>query len=481
LAEIVHADLVAVFELVGHAFLLAAAQANGQRVGLPNSAHEVVRFPAVLAALDERRTVVASGGHSDRPIHHGLVDLPESHASLLVPLYVGRDPIGVISLARVSTVPFGAAEVSIADAFSRPLALALSSNRRASALERDRGLFQEYNRRLRSELGADEAACDAMEANESAVMRDLVVRAKQLAVAGVPVLVQGERGSGKLALARAIHAWSPRARAPFLRLNCASLPASLLEAELFGDAGVDLVDARPGSLLAANGGTLLLEQLTELPASAQARLVRVLHEGVFHIAGRAAPVPVDVRIIATTPRELSASTIPGLLREDLYRRLFPVTVPPLRSRVDDIVALAERHFAQISLRTGNGPWEQSRAVRVGLESYPWPGNVRELFNAVERAALTRPAGAVNLSDFGLALPTTGYPPESGVTESATLPTFVDNERQYFERVLTVTSGKLHGADGAAAIVGLKPTTLQSRLKKLGIEPRQWKRRLRDGA
>ncbi len=423
--------------------------------------------PGLRKALDERRVVVLhpAGGN----------DFGGEEASLLcVPLFAGQHSLGVITLERRGHAPFSEQDGSFARAHAKVVALTMVVARQARLLERQGRLLEEGNRLLRIELGADQLACGRVEVSRSPLMKDVVVRAKQLALTNVPVLVMGERGSGKELLAQAIHAWSPRAHAPLVKVSCSALPARLFESELFGSPSSS---QGMGRLLIANGGTLLLDEISEMPLDAQLQMVRVLRDGTFSTPGVPGSHRVDLRVIASTNVDLSALVEQGRFREDLYHRLavFPLNVPPLRERPEDLAPLAERHLADISLRSGRGPWELSDSAIAALERYSWPGNVRELINGLERGAIVRPSGILSVADLGLAGFVEQEPPPASVSREA-FPSFVENERVYFERALTLTGGKLHGGDGAASLVGLKPTTLQSRLKKLGIEPRRWKRR-----
>jgi formate hydrogenlyase transcriptional activator len=280
----------------------------------------------------------------------------------------------------------------------------------------------------------------------------------------VTVLVRGESGVGKDVVARRIHALSPRASRPLLAVNCAAIPDDLVESVLFGHergAFTGAVARHLGYFERAHGGTLQLDEVGDLSLRAQARLLRVLQSGEFERVGGAAPLRADVRVIAATNRDLAAMVDAGTFRLDLYHRLRAVelVVPPLRERPEDVLPLA-LHFSERFARDhGVDPHRFTDAEVAGLRAYPWPGNVRELEFAVERAMV--------LSDAGLWMEPRAAAPVSARADDA-VATLDDATREHIERALRATEGRIYGADGAARLLGVKPTTLQSRMKKLGV-------------
>jgi transcriptional regulator with GAF, ATPase, and Fis domain len=224
--------------------------------------------------------------------------------------------------------------------------------------------------------------------------------------------------------------------------------------------------ARPGRFLTANGGTLLLDEIGDLPLEAQAKLLRVLQSGTFEAVGSDQTVRVDVRMLAATHVDLEAAVRAGRFREDLFYRLevFPLEIPSLRDRSEDIPALARQVLDELAAGSGRGPWTLPQDTLALLSSRTWPGNVRQLRNALERATILRMSGALRPEDFQLrgeaALPAPRLEAPATLDEVA---------RAHIAAVLRHTQGRLYGPDGAAAILGLKPSTLQSRMKKLGIE------------
>jgi transcriptional regulator with GAF, ATPase, and Fis domain len=287
----------------------------------------------------------------------------------------------------------------------------------------------------------------------------------------LPVLLLGETGTGKEVIAHAIHAWSPRVDAPFVKLNCSSIPENLVESELFGHVKGAFSGAerqRPGRFVTANGGTLLLDEIGDMPLAAQAKLLRVLEHGTFEPVGSDSSVKVDVRVVAATHVDLEEAVKAGRFREDLYYRLavFPLAVPPLRERTSDILEIAHGFLDREHLRTRRGPWTLSASACADLVQGRWAGNVRELINALERATLLQPVGTLEPHHLGLR--TSGPSVRRSSAPPAPALSWQQNERAYLTEILRQAQGKLYGPQGAAAIAHLKPTTLRSKLVKHGL-------------
>lgn len=302
---------------------------------------------------------------------------------------------------------------------------------------------------------------------------ELVAR---VAPSPVPVLVEGESGTGKELLARALHSSSDRASDRFVAENCAALPDSLLESELFGHergAFTGAETASMGLFERADGGTLFLDEVGEIPIDLQGKLLRALQEGQFSRVGEDDEISVDVRVVAATNRDLRKEVDEGRFREDLYYRLtvFPIDVPPLRERLDDVPDLA-RHFlalsAQSILGEGHGLRLTSEHV-AALKAYDWPGNVRELQNVIERGVITSRDGALQIE-----VPNVRHRPKDSVAAVEERRLYSDAELKELERsnlqaVLDHARWKISGAGGAAEFLGVRPATLSSRLKAMGIE------------
>jgi len=283
-------------------------------------------------------------------------------------------------------------------------------------------------------------------------------------------LIQGETGTGKELLARAIHRLSPRRERTFIKLNCAAIPAGLLESELFGHekgAFTGAIARKMGRLELAHEGTLFLDEVGEMPLDLQPKLLRALQEREFERLGGTRPISVNVRLIAATNRDLAQMVQEKQFRSDLYYRLkvFPVFCPPLRERLSDIPVLVRHFVSTHSRRMGKMIETIPDETMDALIRWPWPGNIRELENFLERAViLTRGHELyVPLAELETKM--------EDAIESAALssPTLHAAERDHILRVLRETNGQIGGEDGAAARLGLKRTTLNSKIKKLGIE------------
>jgi transcriptional regulator with GAF, ATPase, and Fis domain len=467
-------DLAAVFRLEGDT---ARVIATAGRLAGPHVRRHVLRlqrFPSIRRALESRRPLPLEQHHhasEEGDPYDGVIDLPHGHACMVVPLFAGEQNLGLITLDRRVCGPYGPEVVELAGVYGQIMSLTLYVADLALLLERYRNQVNEHNRLLMEESGGADEAVSWLEASLDPSMVELVRYARQVAGSSLPVLVLGETGTGKEVVAHAIHAWSPRVEAPFVKLNCSSIPENLVESELFGHvrgafSGADR--QRPGRFVTANGGTLLLDEIGDMPLAAQAKLLRVLEHGTFEPVGSDASVKVDVRVVAATHVDLEEAVRAGRFREDLYYRLavFPLTVPPLRERPGDILLIASGFLEREHLRTRRGPWTLGEAACEALSQARWAGNVRELINALERATLLQPVGLIE--PHHLALRNGAQPTRYAPSPRAPRRSWEQNERDYLVDILRQAEGKLYGRDGAAAIAQLKPTTLRSKLVKHGL-------------
>ncbi len=317
---------------------------------------------------------------------------------------------------------------------------------------------------------------------KSPVVNHLIQQIELVAATDANVLVTGESGTGKELIARAIHASSRRADRPLIRVNCAAVPRELFESEFFGHrkgAFTGAVSNRVGRFELADGGTLFLDEVGEIPLELQSKLLRVLQDRQFEAVGDNRTKAVDVRVIAATNRDLRAMVEQGTFREDLYFRLnvFPIRSVPLRERIDDIPLLAS-HFLKRASQAFNKPDVRMPLAQVELlKQYAWPGNIRELQNVIERQTIVAREGRISFEEV---LAAAGQAPRTSsmsVLPEAEPTADEDWQRQMKRNVigvLTRTAGKVSGEGGAAQLLGLKPTTLASRLKKWGIDPRHYK-------
>jgi PAS domain S-box-containing protein len=308
----------------------------------------------------------------------------------------------------------------------------------------------------------------------SSALLHVLAEVRQVAPADTAVLILGETGTGKELFARAIHEASRRKGKPLVKVNCAAIPAALMESEFFGHergAFTGATARRDGRFTLADGGTLFLDEVGELPLELQGKLLRVLQEGEFEPVGSSRTRKVDVRVVAATNRDLRQAVTDGKFREDLYYRLsvFPLTLPPLRERGKDVALLAESFARQFAARTGQRLAPIGPDAVARLREYAWPGNVRELQNVIERAVITAREGRLNL-DRALPVTVTGgtghpIPDLQGVLTARDLARL---ERENLRRALEATRWQIAGDSGAAKLLGLAPSTLASRIKALRI-------------
>jgi formate hydrogenlyase transcriptional activator len=356
-------------------------------------------------------------------------------------------------------------------------------------VERLKNRLQDENAYLKEELR--EQHPDIV--GESPRLRDALRRLAMVAPTDATVLISGETGTGKELIARAIHEASRRRDRPLVKLNCAAISAGLVESELFGHvkgAFTGASDRRVGRFELADGGTLFLDEVSELPLDTQVKLLRVLQEQEFEPVGSSKTVRVDVRVVAATNRDLPAEVAAGRFRADLYYRLnvFPLEIPPLRERREDIPALADAFLSRAARRVGKVFRRVSPAALEKLVRHDWPGNVRDLQNTIERAAIMSDGAELviefelNRARMGAAAaqaaparepavspppPSSDTPPspEAGAGEMLTLE---ETERRHVLAVLRQVRGVIEGPRGAAKLLDMKPSTLRFRIRKLGI-------------
>jgi formate hydrogenlyase transcriptional activator len=299
----------------------------------------------------------------------------------------------------------------------------------------------------------------------SAALESVLQQVEQVAPTDSTVLIQGETGTGKELIARAVHNLSARCGRPFVKLNCAAIPFDLLESELFGHergAFTGAIAQKIGRFEMADKGTLFLDEVGDIPAGLQPKLLRVLQEQEFERLGSTRTQQVNIRLVAATNRNLAEMVKRGAYRSDLYYRLnvFPVPVPALRERREDIPALVE-HFVEVYARRMDKRIEEiSAETMAALISYPWPGNIRELQNFIERSVIMSSGGVLQAP-----LATLNAPAEAASLEPITLE---DVEREHIRKILEQTRWVVAGPNGAAARLGIKRSTLYFRMQKLGI-------------
>ncbi len=350
-------------------------------------------------------------------------------------------------------------------------------------------LRRDHERRLRASLAEVEALRERLQSEneylrqgrlaaegfedlvgESAALRNVLFQAEQVAPTDSTVLLLGETGTGKELIANAIHARSGRRARTLVRVNCAALPPTLIESELFGHekgAFTGAVSRKVGRFELADRGTLFLDEIGELPFDLQAKLLRVLQEGEFERVGSSVPQKVDVRLIAASNRDLAAAARDGTFRPDLYYRLrvFPIELVPLRARKEDIPVLVWHFLGELSAAIGRKIERVPAATMDRLVAYDWPGNIRELRNVLERAVILSPGSTLLLEELGESAQVAG----AAIADGSGLRTLEGVEREHILRALESCDWRVRGKDNAASRLGLNASTLYSRMKKLGIQ------------
>jgi formate hydrogenlyase transcriptional activator len=340
-------------------------------------------------------------------------------------------------------------------------------------LKRAKEQAKNENAALRDEISS--ASMFEEIVGSSAPIRTVLQQVARVAPTDSTVLITGDTGTGKELVARAIHKRSARSARPFVAVNCAAVPASLIASELFGHergAFTGALQRRQGKFELADGGTLFLDEVGELPADTQVVLLRVLQEREFERVGGSRPIRIDVRVIAATNRDLHTAIAERAFRSDLFYRLnvFPVEIPPLQERPTDIPILVEYFVHRLSKRAGKKITGVSSKTLELLQSYPWPGNIRELQNVIERAVIVSDGELLTVDSRWLAGRTTPSPASTQPLGDA----LGDRERSMIEGALAETKGRVSGPSGAAAKLGLPRSTLESKIRSLGLNKNRFK-------
>jgi formate hydrogenlyase transcriptional activator len=462
------------------AFAQARVPVDKGIVGLAFSKGEPVFVPDVDAEM--------------RWYNKSRVQSADLATALVVPLTFEQKPVGVLGLDSPhfsSDRPPTPGDLARLQGMAAQTAVAIQNARLVDNIEQDRRrlrrLLQE-RRQLRQEVVhlrdtvRDVQALSAM-VGESPLWKAVLDQVELVAPADSTVLLIGETGTGKELIARAIHEQGRRRRQAFVAVNCAAFPESLVESELFGHergAFTGAFERKPGKFELADRGTLFLDEIGELPAGVQAKLLRVLQEREVTRIGASKPTRVNVRLVAATNRDLQEALRSGSFRQDLFYRLsvFPITLPPLRDRVDDIAALARFFVQRFAERQGRARPQISESALRALQEYHWPGNVRELQNVLERAVILARAGVIT-PDLLVLEGSAAEPPAPAdkpvaprfvSTEHApsNVISFSEAERRAIVRALEMTGWRISGRGGAADLLGLKPTTLHAKMKRLGV-------------
>jgi PAS domain S-box-containing protein len=434
---------------------------------------------AFLCAADQviggdfRKLISEESRTKLRSLIHDLDALPQGRRSLWVPGGLQALPIGGKEFPAEATLSrFEVERQSYYSLILRNINERLEADRKIHSLAAEAAYLREEIKTL---CGFDEIL------GQSQAVKRVLEDIEQVAVTDTTVLILGETGTGKELIARAIHGASRRRHKPLITVNCAAIPVALMESEFFGHergAFTGATQKREGRFGLADRGTIFLDEIGELSLDLQAKILRVLQEGEFASVGSSETKKVDVRVIAATNRDLNQAVKDGRFRDDLYYRLnvFPIEVPPLRERSDDILLLASAFAAKFAQRLGRSIEPLSEEHKKRLKSYAWPGNVRELQNVIERAVITSRDGRLNLDR---ALPDVRAETVREAAAQAEIAEEVSQrilqirelqqlERQNILRALESAAWRVAGKDGAAALLGMNPSTLNSRIRALRI-------------
>jgi len=395
------------------------------------------------------------------------------------PLVCREERVGVLGV--FSREPMSRDTFEWLRTFADHAAIAIAHARALAEIQRLKEQIELENAYLREEV---RSGAPAGIIGGSGALARVLQQVALVAPTSAPVLVQGESGTGKELVARAIHEQSPRRDRPMIKVNCASIPRELFESEFFGHVKGAFTGAlrdRAGRFQAADRGTLFLDEVGEIPLELQAKLLRVLQEGQFEAVGEDRTRNVDVRLIVATNRDLSQEAAAGRFRQDLFYRLgvFPIVLPPLRERPEDIPELASHFATQAAKRFGTRPPRLAASELRRLQEYAWPGNVRELQNVVERAVIVSRGTVLRFDDLRSQEPMVQRQ-RALIDERTAIEVIPElewrrRERDNLRAALDASQGRVYGPGGAAELLGIKPTTLLSRLHALGVRRRSSRR------
>jgi formate hydrogenlyase transcriptional activator len=424
---------------------------------------ELIRTPVptmIQDVADDPRWV-------DEPAMQALLRSLGIKGLVCLPLAVRGEPVGAMGyLTRDVVDP---QVVELLGIFADQAAMAIRSAQLFAELASHKERLQVENSYLQEEIRVERGFEHIVGA--SSALGGVLRKVRQVSPVETTVLLMGETGTGKELVARAIHDASPRKDRPLIKINCGAIPQGIVESELFGHekgAFTGAVQRRIGRFELADRGTLFMDEVGELPLDTQVKLLRVLQEQEFERVGSTKPIKVDVRLIAATNRDVAREVAEGRFRADLFYRLnvFPIRIPPLRERVDDIPRLVDYFLAHFQRKMGKPLRGVTDNAMEQLTRYAWPGNIRELQNVLERACVLATGPRVSLGEtLRAATPT---PAGAGAPASQTLLPLEESERAHIRRALAATSGRIHGPGGAAERLGINPSTLRSRMQKLGI-------------
>jgi formate hydrogenlyase transcriptional activator len=372
--------------------------------------------------------------------------------------------IGAITLGSLNRSQYSESDADFLMEVANQIAIAVDNLRAHEETEALKARFEAEAVYLQEEIKTEHNFEEII--GQSTAIRALLKKLEQGAPTDATVLIHGETGTGKELLARAVHDRSRRKTRPLVKVNCGAIPSGLVESELFGHergAFTGATQQRIGRFELAHGGTIFLDEVTELPLETQVKLLRVLQEGEFERVGSSRTIKVDVRVIAATNRNLQEVVRSGAFRSDLFYRLnvFPLEVSALRERREDIPLLVNFFLGRFSKSVGKKIRGLSQKSMERLVQYAWPGNIRELQNVIERAVVLAKGAIVQIDDSMLGA--------EASPEESTIETLENVERNHIIRALQETQWVIHGKKGAAELLGINPSTLRSRMEKLAIK------------
>ncbi len=404
-------------------------------------------------------------GHHDT--YEEIVYMPTGHSCMLAPLKINGDTLGLMTLDHRQCDMFTPQRVNLANTLTKLIALALAQTMATDTLlyEKEKLVYE------RNSLIGDINSVVKGLIGKSPAWQQIIEKIKLVAPTESHVMILGETGTGKEQTAKAIHVLSKRSAKPFITLNCSALNLNLAESELFGHekgAFTGAVSARRGRFELADRGILFLDEIGDLPPEIQPKLLRAIQEGTFERLGGEKTLHSDVRIICATNANLEEKVKQGKFREDLFYRLnvFPITLPPLRQRKEDIYLLSNYFLEILSKKFSYKSLKLSDESLTMLQENSWHGNVRELQNTLERAAILCKGSIIKPEH--LIFEKSDYPRDCGDEESLIVNSLDEEIMKIIQKALKLTNKKIYGKDGAAALLKVKPTTLQSKMKKLNL-------------
>jgi transcriptional regulator with GAF, ATPase, and Fis domain len=445
------------------------------------TADEAKRVNIVISLDDKGRKIVDSHKYMPSliidpvefiPIKKTVVQktgLWEEHSALLMQLFIKDKHLGNLTLFAKGINRFSQEHLQTLSMLREPFAIALSNALRYDEVIRLKDIMADNLQDLQQKL---KQSTDDVIVGEDMGLQRVMDMAREVAPLDSPVLLQGETGVGKEIVANAIHGMSRRGNGPFIQVNCGAIPETLIDSELFGHekgAFTGAIAQKRGCFERADGGTIFLDEVAELPLPAQVRMLRVLQEKEIVRVGGDVQIGVDIRVITATHQDLEEMVRKGLFRADLRFRLnvFPISIPPLRDRKEDIPSLVN-HFIEKKSRELQmaGPHKLARGSMDILKAYSWPGNVRELENVIERALILSKGGLITFEDVVWShAKRDGHEEIKGRDE---FPELNLVNARHIKEALKITKGRVHGPEGAAQLLGLNPSTLRHRMRRLGI-------------